>query len=85
MTVAFFPFQTKNSKQTNFFSEIINQIGAVSQNIKKEAGQLINQSELLLNMAASESADKQLTNQQFQQIENKILEHLNQTNQQNNP
>lgn len=78
---AYLPSHFKVSEQKDIFSEVINQAGGISSDIKKGAEQLINQSELNQEQILPNSPVQELTNQQVEEIENKILEHLNQTKQ----
>jgi hypothetical protein len=78
---AYFPSHFKVSEQNDIFSEVIDQAGDITGEIKKETGQLINQSELNQEQIAPDSSAQELTNLQVEEIENKILEHLNQAKQ----
>lgn len=78
---ASFPSHFKASEQKDIFSEVINQAGGISSDIKKKTEQLINQSETNQEQILPNSPVQELTNQQVEEIESKILEHLNQTKQ----
>lgn len=68
-----------NSASDGIFSQIINQGDQLKKDTEKKVLELINQSSIPQEQATSTPPAIQLTNQEVKKIEEKILEHLNQT------
>jgi len=69
----------------SIFSQVIEQGDQLKKDTEKKLLEMVDQSAISQEQVTSTLSVIQLTNQEVKKIEEKILEHLNQTNQQNNP